>query len=256
MKTAQSRKYSLVRLVAGLFGVRLYPFQERFLFDCLNSPRVAGVWSRQTGKSMTLAIYVTLEAQRMPDGHIVIVAPTDRQAGELFVKISSFIQSSKFMENVQGISKREVVFRNGARISAYPCGDNGETIRGLTANVLIMEEAAYIKDSIVNEVLTPMCASTNGRMIKISTPFSIGHFYRSAFDGSWAVHRITYRDALAVGHYTQEFVDEQKRTLGETSTEFRTEYGAEFVEDEDAYFKPEAIQNAIEDYPMIEVQYG
>ena len=244
------KKINLKKLVSELFGIDLYWFQQRFLYDCLHKQRVVGAFCRQTGKSMTIAIFSALEALRYKDGHIVIVAPTDRQAGELFKKISDFIANSPFTQNVKSITQRQIVLNNGCRIAAYPIGDSGATIRGLTANVLIMEEAAYIKDSIVNQVLLPMIAATKGKVVKISTPFGMNHFYRSfQADDSYESHRYTWEDAIKVEHFTIEFIEEQRKQC--TSLEFKTEYGAEFIEDSDAYFPVDLINGCISEYEML-----
>jgi len=237
-------KYSLKKLVKGIFGIELYKFQEKFLYDCLNHPRVLGAWCRQTGKSMTLSIYACLEAMRLKNGRIVIVSHTDRQAGELFKKISDFIINSPLASEVVNRTMREVVLKNGTRISAYPTGDRGDNIRGLTANVLIEEEAAYIKDEIHNRVLAPMVAATQGRIIKISTPYGMNHFHRSYRNTKlWVVHHNTWREGVKVGLFTQEFIDEQREES--VDMEFRTEYEAEFIADEDAYFEHAMLKRAV-----------
>jgi len=241
---------SLKKLIKELFNVSLYKYQEDFIYDCLNNQRVLGCFCRQTGKSMSIAITASLEALRNPNGHIVIVAPTDRQAGELFVKIADFIKTSSIlMQEIESITQRQVILKNNCRISAYPVGDNGDNIRGLTAHVLIMEECAFIKDSIVTQVLMPMVAATNGKVIKISTPFGLNHFYLSSRDGTYISHKYTWQDAVKVGHFTQQFIEEQR--LQCSSLQFRTEYEAEFIADEDAYFSHELIDSCKRDYELI-----
>ena len=233
-----------------MFGINLYLFQLKFLYDCLNGQRVVGAFCRQTGKSMTISILSVCEALKNPGGHIVIVGPTDRQAGELFAKIRHYIKSAPIGSEVAFNTQREMTMKNGCRISAFPCGDSGDTIRGMTANVLIMEESAFIKDSIVNQVLLPMVAATDGKIIKISTPFGMNHFYRSfQEDDNYISHHYTWHDAVKVGHFAQEFIDEQR--LQCSSMEFRTEYEAEFISDEDAYFPHTLIESCIEDYELM-----
>ena len=248
---AKNKKYSLKKIIKELFNITLYDFQQNFLFDCIHNKRIVGVFCRQTGKSMTIAMLAVIEAIRNPGSHIVIVAPTDRQAGELFKKIADFVKDSPVGSEVSSVTMRQMVIKN-SRISAFPCGDNGDTIRGMTANVLIMEEAAYIKDSIVNQVLMPMVAATQGKVIKISTPFSMNHFYNSfQSDTSYKAHHYTWEDAIRVGHFTDKFIEEQKLQLGEHSIEFRTEYGAEFIPDEDAFFPWELIDKCVAEYEML-----
>ena len=187
-----------------------------------------------TGKSTTISILSILEALRTPNGHIVIVGPTDRQAGELFRKITEMINKSPLFSEIISFTKREIFFKNGCRISAYPVGDRGETIRGISANVLILEEAGFIKDEIVNQVLIPMISSTDGKIIKIGTPFGMNHFYKSYTDENYKVHRYTWKEAVEVDHFKQNFIDEQKNNC--TLLEFQTEYEAEFIPDQEAFF--------------------
>ena len=243
-------RYSLKKVVNKLFDKQLYWFQLRFLHDCMNKQRVVGAFCRQTGKSMTIAILTIIEALKNPNGHIVIVAPTDRQAGELFNKITAFIKGSNIGTEVESYTNRQMVMKNGCRVSAFPCGDHGDTIRGMTANVLIMEEASYIKDSIVNQVLLPMVAATDGKVIKISTPFGMNHFYKSFNDDdNYLSHKYTWEDAVGVGHFNQEFIDEQRKQCNKL--EFRTEYEAEFIADEDSYFGYELVRDCIHDVPTL-----
>lgn len=238
---------NLKKLVSDFFGKDLYWYQLNFLYDCLKEKRVLGTFCRQTGKSMTIAIFAIIEAMKNPNGHIVVVAPTDRQAGELFHKIQTFLLESPWRGEIKSITQRSVVMNNSCRLTALPCGDSGDNIRGMTATILILEEAAFIKDVIVNQVLMPMVAATDGKVIKISTPFGMNHFYKSYESNEWNSHIVTYKDPIKIGHFTEEFIQEQKRQIGEQSLEFRTEYGAEFIADQDNYFGFELIEKCIYD---------
>ncbi len=202
---------TLKEKIKRMFNISLYPYQELFLNDCMESKRVVGAFCRQTGKSMTISILAVCEALKNPRGHVVIVGPTDRQAGELFNKIRHYIKSAPIGSEVATNTQREMTMKNGCRISAFPVGDSGDTIRGMTANVLIIEEAAFVKDAIVNQVLLPMIASTDGKIIKISTPFGMNHFYRSfQQDDNYISHHYTWKDAVKCNHFTEEFIEEQR----------------------------------------------
>lgn len=241
--------FAINKVVHKMFSTWLYSYQQLFLYDCLNNQRVIGVFCRQTGKSMTIAILSIIEALKKENAHIVIVAPTDRQAGELFEKITIFIQRSPIIQEIENITKRELRLKNGSRISAFPCGDTGANIRGMTANVLIEEEAAFIKDSINNQVLMPMVAATNGKVIKISTPFGMNHFYNDSIGNNYKLHCYDWRYAVKENHFSIDFIKEQKRLC--TDLEFRTEYCAEFIPDQDNYFSFELIKSCICDIELI-----
>jgi len=243
-------KYDLKKIVNDMFGIALYDYQLKFLYDCIQHKRVVGAFCRQTGKSLTISILSVIEALSNPKGHIVIVGPTDRQAAELFNKVLAFVKNTKVKTLVETFTMRQMVMKNGCRISAFPCGDSGDNIRGMTANVLIIEEAAFVKDSIVNQVLVPMVAATDGKIIKISTPFGMNHFYKSfQSDPNYKSHRYTWEDAVRVEHFTNNFVDEQR--LQCSTLQFKTEYEAQFIPDEDAYFSHELIESCVADYKML-----
>lgn len=222
------------------------------MFDCLDLKQVVGVFCRQSGKSLSISFVAILEAIRHPNRKILIIAPTDLQAGLLFEKITLNLKNSLLMVEVETITKRYAKFKNGTIISAHTVGDNGASIRGLTGNVIIMEEAAFIKDSIINEVITPMGAATDAKFIKISTPFGMNHFYESSMSGAWTLHQNGWEVPVEAGLITNDFIRTQRNIM--TSMQFRTEYGAEFIADQDAYFPAHLIQMCIEEYPMIEVR--
>jgi hypothetical protein len=117
----------------------------------------------------------------------------------------------------------------------------GETLRGFTAGDIILEEAGSIKDSIIQSVIMPMGATTDPTIIKIGTPRGKNHFYESAVSKEYKVHNYDYTYPVRAGLIQQSYIDEQK--LLSTEVTFRTEYGAEFIADSDAYFSYELIDN-------------
>ena len=227
----------------------MHEYQAEFVFDCLDLQRVVGVFCRQSGKSLSISFVSILEALRHPNRKILIIAPTDLQAGLLFDKIAANLKNSILMAEVKAVTKRSALFKNGTTISAHTVGDTGAGVRGLTGHVVILEEAAFIKDAIVSEVIMPMAAATDGKVIKISTPFGMNHFYESAMSDTWKLHQNSWEKPVESGLITQEFIDAQMETM--MSMQFRTEYGAEFIADQDAYFPSALIQSCVEDYPMI-----
>lgn len=206
-----------------------------------------------THNTESIALYCLFMALSIPDTKILIVAPTQRQSGELFLRTRKWLlKKNVFLRYITRQTQTVVEFENSSRITSLPCGHDGSTIRGQTANILIMEEAGYIKDSIVNEVLTPMIAATDGQIIKIGTGRSKNHFWESCYGReakNYWLSFIDYKRALAEKQFRLEFINEQLENL--TSLEFDTEYGAKFIEDSDAYFKQDLLQSCIEDIQLL-----
>jgi len=225
-------------------GRELYDYQLELLRGFLEKERVVASMARQSGKSECVSLGVVIEAMRSPNGHIIIVAPTDRQAGELFIKVANYLKMEKIAKSVASITARTAVLTNGCRISAFPIGHDGTNLRCMTANVLVLEEAAFIPDDVLNEILMPMVSSPGSRLIKISTPRGKNHFYRSFINKEYSAYRYTWRDAVRVGRYSQEFINEARTNA--TETQFSVEYEAEFVEGSDNYFPSALIDKCID----------
>lgn len=241
---------ALKKMVKQLTGFGLHDYQLSFLKDCLTRQYVEGVFCRQSGKSTCIAIYSVLFIAEHANSKVIVVAPTDRQSGELFDKIRRICEDSPILRGwISSRTQRTLKFKNGSSILSLPIGPTGVTIRGFTANLIIMEEAAFIPDSIVAEVIMPMGAATNAKVIKIGTPFGMNHFFRSMQDELWATTQISWETAVLSGQISKEFVESQKKLC--TALQFRTEYGAEFIPDEDSYFGYELVRQCIADVEQL-----
>ena len=75
-------------------GFTLFPYQTKFLSDCLNSNRVIGIFGRQMGKTTTISLFSIYYALQKDNYTILVIAPTDRQAGELFSRLRDFAEKS------------------------------------------------------------------------------------------------------------------------------------------------------------------
>jgi len=225
-------------------NMTLFPYQVQFLQDSLTSKRVVGIFARQTGKTTIMSLFSIYRALQTDKYRILIIAPTDRQAGELFGRLKDYAHSSGLVASfIEGSTLREIRFKNGSVVRAMPTGDFGHNIRGQTADLIILEESSYIKDEIVNQVIMPMIASTNGNIIQIGTPFHKNHFYEASLDDKYITHQYDYTYSPLI---SEDFIQEQKKNL--TRVEFTMEYLAKFIDETDSYFSQELIQNCIEDY--------
>jgi len=212
-------------------------YQSQFLDTCIENNRVVSKWARQSGKSFSVAAYLTYRVV-MSEVVVVIVAPTQNQSDELYKKIRAFINKNDVLKLlITKDTASEMLFANGSRIISLPEGNEGKSIRGFTADIIVIEEAGIVSDNVMNQVIAPMIASKpNGQIIKIGTPLGKNHFYQSCYDknSKYKLISVTWRECIEAGQYNQDFVDEQQSTL--LPIEFTQEYEAEFVEDDNAYF--------------------
>lgn len=241
----------IIDFVECFFDFWPYDYQKEFLTKCVKEKRVAALWSRQSGKSQCIAMFCLFMCLTEKNHSIMVIAPTQRQSSELYVKIRAAMNTCSFFKDfIKVETQTEMRFINNSRILSLPSGPEGASIRGFTANTVILEECGIMKDKVVNEVVMPMIAATDGQVIKIGTPKGKNNFWQSCYgkETKYTLSHIPYQIPLKIGQYKKEFIDEQRNNL--TELEFRTEYEAQFIEDSDAYFKQELIEACIDDYDL------
>jgi hypothetical protein len=229
----------------GMFDFKMKDYQLDFAFDCMNSKRVVAVFCRQSGKTETTSKIAIMLATKQKRGDVLIFAPTERQTELIAEKILEAIKKMPYLSHfhINRQTQSHFRFSNGRAIICMTSAllSEGETLRGFTAGDIILEEAGSIKDSIIQSVIMPMGATTDPTIIKIGTPRGKNHFYESAMDPNYKVHNYDYTYPVKAGLVQQSYIDEQR--LLSTEIAFRTEYGAEFIADSDAYFSYELIDN-------------
>ena len=223
---------------AGTLGLDLDPWQRDVLLS--DSKRTLLNVTRQGGKSTVAAILGLYEALFVPHSLTLIVSPSDRQSGELFRKLvalrDALPQSFELLED----TKRSMSVKGGGRVASLPGSE--ATIRGYSAATLIVEdEAARVEDELYMSV-RPMLATTDGRLLLMSTPFGKrGHFWREWSDGrGWSKVRVP---ATKIPRISHEFLEGERAAMGDWW--YRQEYLCEFVQAEDAFFRDDDVRAAL-----------
>lgn len=224
---------------ARVLGMDLDPWQAAFVTsggrrDLLNC-------SRQAGKSTAAAILALHEALHVPDSVTVLVSPSQRQSSELFRKVVELRDRLPHEPELLEDNRLSMHVRGGGRVLSLPGSE--QTIRGISAvSLLIEDEAARVDDNLYRSV-RPMLAVRNGRLVLMSTPFGKrGHFYQEWSEGGpgWSRVRVPATD---VPRISPGFLEEERNALGDWW--YRQEYLCEFVEAEDAFFRDDDILGAI-----------
>jgi len=144
----------------------------------------------------------------------------------------------------------------GDRILLYrTSGDDGKYIRGHGKRIkrIRVDEAAYVKDSVIDGVIRPMCLDEGAELILQGTPFGKNHFYRRWREGDPNYERhVSYCRSFHFPTETNPHLDkrayEQARLLlGEDSVQWRCEYLAEFVDSASSVFGWDLIESCFHD---------
>ncbi|MCS7094652.1 MAG: terminase family protein [Thaumarchaeota archaeon] len=232
-----------VDFAVNFLAWRPFPYQMDLLTD--SSTRICVCAARQVGKSTTIAVKALHTALSKRGSRVLVVAPTLRQSLLFLEKVHELLRRSEVaFGSLAKTDRTSVKFLNGSKIIALPSGRFGHTIRGFTADAVIVDEAAFVPEEVITEALMPQVATTGGSIVLIGTPWDRGHvFYRCFTSSGWSVKRWP---ASVCPLIPSSFVEEQRRLVGEEA--FRREYLAEFVEDSNSFFSAELIRKCVADY--------
>ncbi|HDI01343.1 MAG TPA: hypothetical protein ENF78_02820 [Candidatus Bathyarchaeota archaeon] len=228
---------------AELIGFKPFPYQAKLLRD--RSKRIVACWGRQTGKSTTAALKALHFAFTGRGRTVLIISPSLRQSRLMFRKVRAFLHARVLIDGrellpLEGSVVREaqssILLSNGSRIVPLPCSP--ERVRGFTAHMVVVDEASFVPEELITDVLMPMLATTDGCIILLGTPWTREHIFYRAFSGQlpgWSIHHVPSVECPLI---KKAFLEEQRALMPEA--DFRREYMAEFVE-EGAYFFPPSL---------------
>lgn len=224
-----------------IMGFKVFKYQEMLLLT--KSKRVVAVWGRQSGKTTTISIKVIHFAFTHPNVTVLIISKGLRQSMIMFGVITNFILGNPLLRpSVARYTRTQFHLKNGSRIIALPCSQDGANLRGHTAHMVIMDEAAFMPETVISSVIFPMLATTDGIAIMVSTPWGRNHiFYRSYTNPRYWVQRVKSEECPII---KKSFLAEQRDEIGELR--YTIEYEAEFIEDQNALFPQDLIRGCID----------
>src|SRR3990172_3944661 len=229
-------------------GFKATAYQERFLRD--KSHFLLAIWSRQSGKSLAIAVAVLFNVLTRPNFRVAVIAPSLRQSRKMIAKISRPVSRLGMGGPDGSPSKGRLEFRNESVIEALP--NNPDTIRGETLNMVVADELAYIEhDKELYDAIIFSLSTTNGWFYGTSTPGSRDSlFYTMATDNEQFAdvsrHHVGYREALKPnGPIDPEFLAKIRKQYQTDPGRWRREMEAEFAEDEDAYLPLDLIESCV-----------
>lgn len=163
-------RFNLGLGVEWISGFKMTPHQEIALKGFFLRNYNLCVWGRGGSKSTIAAIACFFLPLFNPNTNIVIAGPTFRTARNIFSymeKIEKSPEAILLKQCLGAKSKRNDLFEweiNGGLIRAIPL--NGEKIRGLRANVLILDEFLLLSEDIVKNVLMPFLIAPTDLQIR------------------------------------------------------------------------------------------
>ena len=220
-----------VAWVEERLGFGLDPWQRALLID--DHQRLLLCCPRQSGKSTIVAARTAYLMVSRPSIRIVALAPTIRQSAMLAAKTADVLRDESLVTE----TATKLVLANSSTLDALP-GDQPKTVRGATADVVLIDEASRVRDELVVAAL-PMVAATAGSITMLSTPAGAAGAFFDAWtsdEDEWLRSQVTLAD---VNHYSEKTIKTMRRRLGERM--FSQEFENRFLDAPGALFSAEDI---------------
>jgi len=182
-----ARNYiKIVSLDEGLVPFNMYPFQEKLITNFHESRFNICKMPRQTGKSTTCVSYLLHYAVFNDNVNVAILANKASTARDLLGRLQlAYENLPRWMQ--QGIiswNKGSLELENGSKISAN--STSSSAVRGGSYNVIFLDEFAFIPNHIADDffasVYPTITSGQSTKVIIVSTPRGMNHFYRMWHD--------------------------------------------------------------------------
>jgi Terminase large subunit, T4likevirus-type, N-terminal len=215
------------------------PWQAKLLRS--RAPQCILNCGRQVGKSTVVAALALHCCLYRAGSLVIVIAPSQRQSRELFIKLMAFLQCLEPPEPREEETKLSLGLTNGSRVICLP-GDNPRTVRGFSAPALIIEdEAAFVSDETFDALIPMLAASLEGRIVLMSTPYTAaGHFYSLWHgDGDWERYE---QPTAGCSRVSKDWLAARKR---EDPLRYAREYECTFGSPEDSLFTADMLDRMV-----------
>ena len=244
----------IVSLDEGLTQFEPYHFQEKLINNFHHNRFNICKMPRQTGKSTTVVSYLLHYAVFNDSVNIGILANKAATARELLGRLQTAYENlPRWMQ--QGIiawNKGSLELENGSKILA--ASTSASAVRGMSFNILFLDEFAFVPnhvaDSFFASVYPTITSGKNTKVIIVSTPHGMNHFYRMWHDAERQNNEYVPTDV----HWSEVPGRDEKwkaTTIKNTSEQqFKVEFECEFLGSVDTLIAPSKLRTLIYDNPI------
>jgi hypothetical protein len=232
----------------------MYKFQKKLIKNFHNNRFNICKMPRQTGKSTTVVSFLLHYAVFNDNVNIGILANKAATARELLGRLQTAYENlPKWMQ--QGIiawNKGSLELENGSKILA--ASTSASAVRGMSFNIIFLDEFAFvpnhIADSFFASVYPTITSGKSTKVIIVSTPHGMNHFYRMWHDAERGRN-----DYIPTEVHWSEVPGRnakwKKQTIANTSEEqFRVEFECEFLGSVDTLISVAKLKTLVYNDPI------
>ena len=242
-----AKKYiQIVSLDSGLVPFDPYDFQEKLIKRFHEHRFNICMMPRQTGKSTTSVAYLLHYVVFNDSVNVGILANKAATARELLGRLQlAYENLPKWMQ--QGVlawNRGSLELENGSKILA--ASTSASAVRGMSFNILFLDEFAFvpnhIADSFFASVYPTITSGKSTKVIMVSTPHGMNHFYRMWHDAERKQNEYVPTSV----HWSEVPGRDEKwreQTIANTSEQqFKVEFECEFLGSVDTLINPAKLR--------------
>ena len=250
-----AKKYiKIVSLDEGLVPFDLYPFQEKLIRNFHEERFNICKMPRQTGKSTTCVSYLLHYALFNDNVNIAVLANKASTARDLLGRLQlAYENLPKWMQ--QGIlawNKGSLELENGSKILA--ASTSASAVRGGSYNVIFLDEFAFIPNHIADQffasVYPTISSGQNTKVIIVSTPRGMNHFYRLWHDAERGKNEYKPTDVHWSEVPGRDDVWREQTIANTSEQQFKVEFECEFLGSVDTLIAPSKLRNLVYEEPI------
>ena len=228
---------------------------QQDILDC-KSKHILLCKGRQIGGTTIMARKCADRMLNQKGCRIIVVSLTEDQAQLVIIMILTYLEKEHkswikkpYSKN---ITKNKIVLKNGSQVLSRPVGNTGDAVRGFTGDVLYINEASRMPESVF-VASKPVLLTTGGDIWMDSTPFGKqGYFYESWLNkhNRFKVFYMSSEDVIKDRPISESWtkqqreeaikmLEEEKKDMGELA--YAQEYLGMFMDDLRRLCTPEWI---------------
>jgi len=244
----------IVSLDEGLVPFKPYDFQRKLISNFHENRFNICKMPRQTGKSTTSVSYLLHYAVFNDSVNIGILANKAATARDLLGRLQTAYENlPKWMQ--QGIiawNKGSLELENGSKILA--ASTSASAVRGMSFNILFLDEFAFvpnhIADSFFASVYPTITSGKSTKVIIVSTPHGMNHFYRLWHDAEKSKNDYVPTDVHWSEVPGRDDVWKEQTIANTSEQQFKIEFECEFLGSVDTLIAPSKLRSLVYDNPM------
>jgi len=216
-------------------------YQDALLRD--PARRIIVAKSRQIGISQTVAFIVA--AEMLSGGTALVVSRDQGAAAEFLAYVRTALVGDPAAPDLDTDNAYELTLPNGGRAIAQPA--TRKAGRSIAATLVVLDEQAWQEyAALIWTAILPTLATTNGRLIVLSTPNGYGNLFHQLWeaakhgDTEWSTHFLPWSVHPDWGR-DPDWPAKKQAEDRLTDEQFAQEYGVDFARSGSAVFEPEEV---------------